>query len=106
MSGYGSGLYGSGVYGIGPYSGNPQDGNIVKFQVLKCYDSAGNFMDVIRDAPLLSCKENISAAADTVTITLPRPIDNFDGAGQPGSKGTIQQGNILQWWLYGAGLPS
>jgi hypothetical protein len=61
---------------------------------------------VIRDAPLLSCKENISAAADTVQIRLPRHIDSFDGPGQPGSLGTIVQGNIVQWWLYGAGISS
>lgn len=65
-----------------------------------------NFIDVILDAPLLNCKENISSAADTVKITLPRAIDAFDGAGQAGSKGTIVQGNIIQWWLYGAGLPA
>lgn len=87
-----------------PYSS--VDATINKFQVVKVYDPLMNFIDVIRDAPLLSCKENISAAADTVKLTLPRAIDAFDGAGQPGSKGTIVEGNILQWWLYGAGLPA
>lgn len=83
-----------------------QDASINKFQVVKCYDPNMNFIDVIRDAPFLSCKENISAAADTVSLTLPRAIDAFDGAGQPGSMNTIVKGNILQWWLYGAGLPA
>src|SRR6267143_3882252 len=82
------------------------DMSINKIQVVKCYDPSGNFIDVIRDAPPLSCKENISAAADSVKITLPRRIDAFDGAGQPGSLGTIAKGNTLQWWLYGAGLPA
>lgn len=106
MSGYGSNAYGSGLYGIGPLSGSPQDANINKFQTVKVYSPDGTFIDVIRDAPYLSCKENISAAADTVQITLPRPIDAFDGAGQPGSLNTIVKGNIVQWWLFGAGLPS
>lgn len=77
-----------------------------KTQIVKCYTPGGTFIDVIRDAPYLSCKENINASADTVTITLPRSIDNFDGAGQPGSMGTIAKGNNLQWWVYGDGLPS
>jgi len=91
--------------GIGS-SSSSQNARIYKFQVVKVYDPSGNFIDVIRDAPLLSCKENINAAADTVTITLPRRIDAFDGAGQPGSLNTIVSGNVVQWWLYGAGLPS
>jgi hypothetical protein len=103
---YGVGLYGAGPYGLGLSSGYPQDANINKFQVVKVYDPSGNFIDVIRDAPLLNCKENISAAADTVKIMLPRAIDAFDGAGQPGSKGTIVAGNVIQWWLYGVGLPA
>lgn len=106
MTGYGSGNYGSGVYGAASSGGSPWDTNINKFQVVKVYDPTGLFIDVIRDAPYLSCKENISAAADTVKIMLPRAIDAFDGAGQPGSKGTIVMGNIVQWWVYGAGLPS
>lgn len=81
------------------------DMSINKQQIVKCYDSAGNFIDIIRDAPLLNCKENINAAADTVKFTLPRSIDAFDGAGQPGSRNTIVAGNVIQWWLYGAGLP-
>src|SRR6185295_3169956 len=85
-------------------SGTSMDATINKFQVVKCYDPNMNFIDVIRDAPYLNCKENISAAADTVKFTLPRSIDAFDGAGQPGSANTIVKGNILQWWLYGAGI--
>src|SRR5437868_3235548 len=79
---------------------------INKTQVVKAFSPDGTFLDVIRDAPLLSCKENISSAADTVTFSLPRAIDAFDGAGQPGSMGTITKGVNLQWWVYGVGLPS
>src|SRR3989441_613949 len=77
-----------------------------KCQIVKVYDSTGLFLDTIRDAPYLSCKENINSAADTVKFTLPRAIDAFDGAGQPGSKNTIVSGNIVQWWIYGAGIIS
>src|SRR2546430_2109636 len=106
MSGYGSGLYGAVVYGSGPYSGSPQDANISKFQTVKVFLPDGTFLDVIRDAPYLSCQENINAAASTVKMTLYRAIDAFDGAGQPGSKNTIVSGNIIQYWLYGVGLPA
>src|SRR5256885_5295732 len=106
MSGYGSGLYGAGVYGSGPYSGSPQDANISKFQTVKVFLPDGTFLDIIRDAPYLNCKENINSASDTVKFTLPRAIDAFDGAGQPGSKNTIVSGNIVQWWIYGAGIIS
>jgi hypothetical protein len=39
-------------------------------------------------------------------MTLPRSIDAYDGLYQPGSKNTIVKGNIVQWWLYGAGIAS
>lgn len=78
-----------------------------KFQVVKVYDTNGNFIDVIRDAPYLSgYKEQINAAADNVKLVLPRPVDAYDGSYQPGSKNTIVLGNNVQWWLYGLGLPS
>jgi hypothetical protein len=83
-----------------------QDQNIYKFQIVKVYDPTGLFIDVIRDAPLLSFQENINAAASTVTMTLSRSFDAYDGLYQPGSKNTIAKGNIVQWWIYGAGLPS
>jgi hypothetical protein len=87
-------------------SGTGNDMTINKQQIVKVYDPNGLFIDVISDAPYLSCKENINAASDTVKIILPRAIDAFDGAGQSGSMGTIVAGNIVQWWLYGAGLSS
>src|SRR2546429_6211457 len=87
-------------------SGTSLDMSINKQQVVKVLDPNGLFIDVIRDAPYLSSKENINAAADTVKFTLFRAIDAFDGAGQPGSKNTIVSGNIVQWLLYGAGIIS
>lgn len=82
------------------------DMSIRKQQIVKVFDSSGRYLDVMRDAPYLECKENINAAADAVKITLPRAFDAYDGGGQPGSMNTIANGNIVQWWLYGVGLPS
>lgn len=82
------------------------DMSINKQQIVKVFDSSGKFLDIIRDAPYLECKENINAAADAVKITLPRAFDAYDGGGQPGSMNTIANGNIVQWWLYGVALPS
>src|SRR5256885_10267032 len=95
-------------YNAGIYSAmsSSYDTFYTKCQIVKVYDSTGLFLDTIRDAPYLSCKENINSAADTVKFTLTRPIDAFDGAGQPGSKNTIVSGNIVQWWIYGAGIIS
>lgn len=75
------------------------DLSITKGQVVKCYSPDGSFVDVIRDAPYLTgFKENINA--DALRVTLPRAVDAYDGEFQPGSKGTIALGNILQWWLW------
>lgn len=86
-------------------SGTIADMSRNKAQAVKVYDPTGLYLDTIRDAPFLQCTENINSAASTVKMVLPRAIDAFDGAGQPGSKGTIVSGNNVQWWLYGAGLP-
>jgi Concanavalin A-like lectin/glucanases superfamily len=92
---------------ITPVVYSPQDAFVNKFQIVKCYDSSGNFIDVIRDAPYLAgFKEQINAAADAVRVVLPRRIDAYDGQYQPGSRQTLTKGNVLQWWLYGAGLPA
>src|SRR2546423_9320988 len=95
-------------YNAGIYSAmsSSYDTFYTKCQIVKVYDSTGLFLDTIRDAPYLSCKENINSAADTVKFTLPRAIDAFDGAGQPGNKNTIVSGNIVQWWIYGSGIIS
>jgi hypothetical protein len=83
-----------------------RDASYQKYAVVKVYDTNNNFLGTIDDAPYLTIKENINAAADAMHIILPRAIDAYDGANQPGSKGTITMGNNVQVWLYGAGLPS
>ncbi len=101
---YGTGPYGGGLYGIDAVSSI--SAALVKFQVVKVYGPNGVFIDVIRDAPLLTFQSNINAADSSVTMTLPRPIDAYDGLYQPGSKNTIAKDNIVQYWLYGAGISS
>lgn len=104
--GYGVGPYGAGLYGFGLYSGNPQDASSIKQQIVKVYDTSGNFLGLIYDAPYLTIKDNINAASDNLKIILPRKIDAYDGANQPGSGGTIAMGNTIQVWIYGAGISS
>jgi hypothetical protein len=71
------------------------------------YNSAGAFIDVWRDAPLLAgVKFAINSATSPIQVTLPRQFDNFDEAGTPGARGSIAQGNIVQYWLFGPGLPT
>jgi len=78
-----------------------------KQQVVRVFTSAGAFIDVWRDAPLLSgVKFAINSATSPLRVQLPRAFDNFDEAGTTGALGTIAQGNIVQYWLYGPGLPS
>ena len=38
--------------------------------------------------------------ANQVTVTLPRPFDNFDEAGDPRGHGTVGIGNVVQFWVY------
>lgn len=85
---------------------NNQNLRYAKQQIIKVYDASGNFIDIIRDAPYVSIKDNINAASDSMTIVLPRAIDAYDGLYQPGSKNTIVLGNNVQVWVYGEGLPS
>lgn len=83
------------------------DLRFVKQQVVMVYDRNGRFIDTWRDAPLLAgFKESINAATTPLRVQLPRPFDNYDLAGQPGSRGTIAQGNIVQYVIYGPGLPT
>lgn len=81
--------------------------NIYKTQQVLVFSPAGTFLSTWPDAPLLAgFKETINSATSPLRISLPRTFDNFDQAGAPGSKGTVAQGNIVQFWLYGPGLPS
>lgn len=83
-----------------------QDLSFNKQMIVKCFTPDGAFIDVIRDAPLLTFQSNINAADSSVTMTLPRSIDAFDGLYQPSSKSTIVKDNIIEYWLYGAGISS
>ena len=83
------------------------DLSVLKQQQVMVYTPSGTFLDVWQDAPLLAgFKEIINGATQPLKITLPRSFDNFDQVGAPGSGGTVAQGNIVQYWLYGAGLPA
>lgn len=78
----------------------------IKQQVVMVFNSAGTFLDVWRDAPLLSgFKEAINSAPSPIQVSLPRPWDSFDEAGQ-GGPGTVGIGNLVQYYLFGPGLPA
>jgi hypothetical protein len=80
---------------------------IQKTQIVKVYDSLGNFINVWRDAPYLTgLKQTINAADSQIKMVLPRPIDAFGGAGQPNTDNSVVLGNNVQIWLYGPGLPT
>jgi len=77
-----------------------------KYQMALVYDNNGNFIDVWRDAPLLAgFKEAVNSAISPMQVQLPRSFDNYDLVGQPGSRGTIAQGNVVKYYLYGPNLP-
>jgi len=87
--------------------GYPLSNLVYKSQMVYVYTSASVFIDVWRDAPLLSgFKEAIDAATSSMRVQLPRSWDNFDLYGAPGSRGTVRQGNIVKYYLYGPGLPT
>lgn len=75
-------------------------------QVLVFAPNGTTFLGVWPDAPLLAgFKEAINAATTALQVELPRAFDNFDLVNSIGSGGTVGQGNIVQYWLYGPGLP-
>ena len=84
----------------------------IKQQLVLVYNAAGVFIDVWRDAPLLAgVKFAINSATSPIQVTLPRAFDNYDEAGTVGiqggsARGSIAQGNVVQYWLFGPGLPS
>jgi hypothetical protein len=83
------------------------DLNVYKEQLVMVYDSNGNFLDVMRDAPPLSgFKETISSGIGPLRVKLPRSFNRFDLIGTPNSRGTINQGNVIQYWLFGPNLPA
>ena len=78
----------------------------VKQQLVKVFSPSGVFIDVWRDAPLLdSFKEALQSATTPMRVKLPRSFDNFDEVGTTSALGSIGQGNLVQWWLFGPGLP-
>jgi hypothetical protein len=85
-----------------------RDLTIMKDQVVRVYQNDGvTFLGTIPDAPYLTdFTEAVNAATSSITIKLPRKIDAFDGAGQPGSRGTIVLGNVVKYVLYGRSLPT
>lgn len=85
-----------------------RDLSIQKEQIVKVYANDGvTFLGTIPDAPYLTgFTEAVNAAISSITISLPRRIDSFDGANQPGSRNTIVKGNVVKYYLYGPALPS
>jgi hypothetical protein len=78
-----------------------------KQQIVRVYNPYGQFIDVWRDAPLLSgFKEAVNSATTPLRIKLSRSFDSFDEIYTPGARGTIGQGNQVEFWLYGPGIPN
>lgn len=87
-------------------SGSTEDLTLYKRQIVRVLNAAGTFLNVWNDAPLLSgFKESINTGGSPLVVSLPRPFDNFGQAGLPHSDGSVAQGNVVQYWLYGPGLP-
>lgn len=91
---------------LAPYGGT-QDLTVYKMQMVLVFGPDGTtFLDCWRDAPLLAgFKETVSAAISPLKVQLPRPWNAFDLVGQPGSRGTVAQGNVVKYSLYGPNLP-
>lgn len=78
-----------------------------KNQIVQVFTPTGTFLDVWRDAPLLSgFKETINSATTPLKVQLPRSFDNYDQPGVSGSRGTVAQGNLVQYYLLGGNLPN
>ena len=78
-----------------------------KQQIVQVLAPSGVYIDTWRDAPLLAgVKFAINSATSPLQVVLPRKFDAFDEAGTPGARGSIAQGNIVQYWLFGPGLPT
>ncbi len=80
---------------------------VLKQQLVLVYSPTGGFLDVWRDAPLLAgVKFAVNSATTPLRIQLPRRFDDFDEAGMGSNRGTIGQGNIVQYYVFGPGLPT
>lgn len=83
------------------------DLKIHKRQMCYVYDSSGNFLSTWPDAPLLAgFKESVNSATTPLVVELPRDFNDFDQPGLTGSRGTVNQGNVVKYYLYGPGLPT
>jgi hypothetical protein len=79
-----------------------------KHQTVYVYAPDGKtFIDVMRDAPLLAgFKETINSGTSPLRVQLPRSFDFYDQAGVVNSRGTIAQGNVIKYYLFGPTLPA
>jgi len=78
-----------------------------KEQMVLVYDRSGNFVDCVRDAPLLGgFKETINGVTSPLKVELPRKFEQVDLPGQANSHGIMQQGYVWKYYLFGPGLPS
>jgi hypothetical protein len=90
-----------------PYTFSQFNLGVYKEQQVLVYDGSGNFIDCVRDAPLLSgFKDTLNGVTSPLKVQLPRKFENLDLLGTPNNHGTMQQGYVWKYYLYGAGLPS
>lgn len=88
-------------------SNSIQDLAIFKEQQVVILNPSGQFVGVWADAPLLAgFKETINSGTSPLQVELPRPFDNFGLVGSLGASGNVGQGYIVQYWLFGPGLPT
>jgi hypothetical protein len=88
------------------FTGNIVSQQYYKYQMAFVYaPDNSTFIDVLRDAPLLAgFTETLSSGISPMRVKLPRPFDFYDQAGILGSRGTIAQGNVVRYYLFGPGL--
>lgn len=88
------------------YSASQYNLSRYKEQMILVYDQNGNFIDSVRDAPLLSgFKESINAVTSSLKVQLPRKFEQIDLPGQTNAHGIMQQGYVWKYYLFGPGLP-
>lgn len=88
-------------------SNTQYDLSVFKEQQVIVTDTNGNFVDCVRDAPLLSgFKETMNASTSALKVQLPRKFEQIDLLGTPSGHGTMQQGYIWKYYLFGPSLPA
>jgi Concanavalin A-like lectin/glucanases superfamily len=88
-------------------SNTQYDLSVYKEQMVLVYDYNGNFVDCVRDAPILSgFKESINAVTSSLKVQLPRKFEQIDLPGETNAHGIMQQGYVWKYYLFGPGLPS